>query len=123
MGHLQTKQFETQYQREPRDWYPQTCHSTDQGTGKLPNSAQSNDVIVTMRSIERKLDVLNSTMEGNIADAIANAVWHHIERKQTERSDADDMKLTIVVTGAVRLTTIHAGRSIVIGTILRSHET
>ena len=31
------------------------------------------------------------------ADVIANAVWHHIERKQTERSDGDD---TIVVTGA-----------------------
>ena len=69
-----------------------------------------------MRSIERKLDVLNYTMGGDIADpdsetvgpprttakadVIANAVWHHIERKQTERSDADDMKRTIVVTGA-----------------------
>ena len=90
-----------------------------------------------MRSIEHKLDVLTSTMGGSIpdpdsetvpqtttakADVIANAVWHHIERKQTERSDADDMKRTIVVTGAPP-TTIHAGRSIVIGTTLRLHKT
>ncbi len=34
------------------------------------------------------------------ADVIANAVWHHIERKQIERSDGDDMQCTIVVTGA-----------------------
>ena len=81
-----------------------TCHGCV-AVGQTDNNTQSNDVIATMRSIERKLDVLNSTMGGDIADpdsetvgpprttakadVIANAVWHHIERKQTERSETD----------------------------------
>ena len=88
-----------------------TCHGC---VGQTDDNTQSTDVITTMRSIEHKLDVLTFTMGGSIADpdsetvpqttakadVIANPVWHHIERKQTERSHADDMKRTIVVTGA-----------------------
>ena len=50
-----------------------TCHGCV-AVGQTDNNTQSNDVIATMRSIERKLDALNSTMGGDIADPDSETV-------------------------------------------------
>ena len=93
------------------------CHSC---VSSPSSPILQDDITITMRSIEHKLDILTSTMAGSVPDKetrqtttstpihtipsstgeIAKALWTHIERKQHEHSDADDDKRSVVVTGA-----------------------
>ena len=116
------------------------CHSCV----SKPSPIIQDDITVTMRSIEHKLDILTSSVIGATTDTntdtttsrqkpsfaettakavvrqieqshrlpqqtthpspspsgIANEVWRHIEKRQTETREADDHKRSVIVLGA-----------------------
>ena len=52
------------------------------------------------RSIEQTRPQEQHKPDASATGEIASALWHHIEKRQTEQNNTDDMKRTIVVTGA-----------------------
>ena len=52
------------------------------------------------RSIEQTLPQEQHKPDASATGEIASALWHYIEKRQTEQNNTDDMKRTIVVTGA-----------------------
>ena len=53
-----------------------------------------------VRSIEEIRPKEQPKPDASASGEIASALWEHIEKRQTEKNDTDDMKRTIVVTGA-----------------------
>ena len=52
------------------------------------------------RSIEQTRPQEQHKPDASATGEIASALWHHIEKRQTQQNNTDDMKRTIVVTGA-----------------------
>ena len=79
--------------------------TTDTNTGTTTSRQKPSFAETTAKAVVKQIEQANRLPQQTIhpspsPSGIANEVWRHIERRQTETSEADDHKRSIIVLGA-----------------------